>query len=78
MPDAQATDRATVDAVLRLDPALDHAQACGAAPLAGALLAARVHGLAPPAGLRNSGDTAGDRARGRLRGRGLRAQRCVG
>lgn len=61
---AQATDRATVDAVLRLDPALDHNQACGATPLAGALLAARAHGLAPRLlDLRNSGDTAGDRSR---------------
>ena len=61
---AQASDRATVDAVLRLDPALDHEQACGATPLAGALLAARAHGLAPrQLALCNSGDTAGDRAR---------------
>lgn len=61
---AQATDRASVDAVLRLDPALDHEQACGATPLAGALLAARAHGLAPRLlALCNSGDTAGDRSR---------------
>ena len=61
---AQAADRATIDAVLRLDPALDHEQACGATPLAGALLAARAHGLAPRLlALCNSGDTAGDRAR---------------
>ena len=61
---AQATDRDTVDRILRLDAALDHQQACGATPLAGALLAARSHGLTPQLlDLRNSGDTAGDRAR---------------
>jgi MEMO1 family protein len=61
---AQAKDRATVDRILRLDPALDHEQACGATPLAGALLAARAHGLgARLLDLRNSGDTAGDRSR---------------
>jgi MEMO1 family protein len=61
---AQAADRATVDRILRLDPALDHHQACGATPLAGALLAARAHGLsARLLDLRNSGDTAGDRSR---------------
>ena len=63
-PQAQTCDRATVDRILRLEPALDHAQACGATPLAGALLAARAHGLvARLLDLRNSGDTAGDRAR---------------
>jgi AmmeMemoRadiSam system protein B/AmmeMemoRadiSam system protein A len=61
---ARAADRATIDQVLRLDPALDHEQACGATPLSGALLAARTHGLQPRLlDLRNSGDTAGDRAR---------------
>lgn len=61
---AQAVDRDTVETILRLDPALEHEQACGATPLAGALLAARAHGLAPRLlDLRNSGDTAGDRAR---------------
>ena len=61
---AQAKDRATIDRILRLDPALDHEQACGATPLAGALLAARAHGLgARLLDLRNSGDTAGDRSR---------------
>jgi MEMO1 family protein len=62
--EARARDRATVERILRLDPALDHDQACGATPLAGALLAARAHGLAPRLlDLRNSGDTAGDRSR---------------
>lgn len=62
--EARARDRATVDRILRLDPALGHDQACGATPLAGALLAARSHGLAPRLlDLRSSGDTAGDRDR---------------
>ncbi len=61
---AQARDRDTVDHILRLDTALDHHQACGATPLAGALLTARAHGLsARLLDLRNSGDTAGDRSR---------------
>jgi AmmeMemoRadiSam system protein B/AmmeMemoRadiSam system protein A len=61
---ARAVDRDTVETILRLDPALAQEQACGATPLAGALLAARAHGLAPRLlDLRNSGDTAGDRAR---------------
>lgn len=62
--EARAADRATVDAILRLVPGIDHAAACGATPLGGALLAARAHGLAPRLlDLRNSGDTAGDRSR---------------
>ncbi len=62
--EARARDRVTVERILRLDPALDHTQACGATPLSGALLAARAHGLAPRLlDLRNSGDTAGDRSR---------------
>jgi AmmeMemoRadiSam system protein B/AmmeMemoRadiSam system protein A len=61
---AQARDRDTVDHILQLDPVFDHQQACGATPLAGALLAARAHGLsAQLLDLRNSGDTAGDRSR---------------
>jgi AmmeMemoRadiSam system protein B/AmmeMemoRadiSam system protein A len=61
---AQTVDRATADAILRLDTAIAHDRACGATPLAGALLAARAHGLAPLLlDLRNSGDTAGDRSR---------------
>jgi hypothetical protein len=66
LPYAQArvVDRGTVDTILRLGPELDHHQACGAAPLSGALLAARTHALAPRLlDLRNSGDTAGDRSR---------------
>jgi len=61
---AQAVDRATAERIVRLDPQLDHDQACGATPLAGALVAARAHGLVPRLlDLRNSGDTAGDRSR---------------
>ncbi|MBI5719619.1 MAG: AmmeMemoRadiSam system protein B [Burkholderiales bacterium] len=61
---AQARDRATIERVLRLDPELHHHEACGATPLAGALLAARRHGLvARLLDLRNSGDTAGDTRR---------------
>jgi MEMO1 family protein len=61
---ACAHDRATVDAILRLDAEIDHDQACGATPLAGALLAARARDLVPRLlDLRNSGDTAGDRSR---------------
>lgn len=61
---AQAADRTTVERILALDPALHPEQACGAAPLAGALLAARARGLAASLlDLRNSGDTAGDRSR---------------
>ncbi len=52
------------DAILALNPQLDHEQACGATPINGLLLCARRHGLAPQLlDLRNSGDTAGDRAR---------------
>jgi acyl-coenzyme A thioesterase PaaI-like protein len=57
--EAGAKDRATVARILQLDPTLDHAQACGATPLSGALLAARAHGLVPRLlDLCNSGDTA--------------------
>ncbi|HET9821321.1 MAG TPA: AmmeMemoRadiSam system protein B [Burkholderiaceae bacterium] len=61
---ARQRDAATIARVLALDAALDHDEACGATPLAGALVAARRHGLAARLlDLRNSGDTAGDRAR---------------
>jgi AmmeMemoRadiSam system protein B len=61
---AQAADRATVQRVLKLDAGLGPHEACGAAAINGALLAARRHGLTPrPLDLRNSGDTAGDRDR---------------
>jgi len=61
---ARRTDRATIDRLLALDAQLDHAQACGATPINGLLLAARRRGLrAELLDLRNSGDTAGDRRR---------------
>jgi len=61
---AQAVDRETVHDMLQLQPILDHQQACGATPVNGLLLAARKHHLQPILlGLRNSGDTAGDKAR---------------
>ena len=61
---ARAVDAQTMQRILALDPALSHAQACGATPLSGALMAARAHGLAARRlDLRNSGDTAGDRTR---------------
>lgn len=66
LPYAEAAerDRGTIERVLRLDPALDHDQACGATPLAAAVLVARRKGLQPRLIERcNSGDTAGDRRR---------------
>jgi AmmeMemoRadiSam system protein B len=61
---AQAADQATAQRILALDAGLAPHEACGAAAINGALLAARRHGLAPRVlDLRNSGDTAGDRDR---------------
>ncbi len=61
---AKDRDRTTCVAVEALDPAaLRDGDACGAAPLKGLLIAARRRGLAVRTlDLRNSGDTAGDRA----------------
>ncbi len=57
-------DRATAADVLALSPRIDHEHACGATPVNGLLLCARRRGLrARLLDLRNSGDTAGDRAR---------------
>lgn len=62
--EARRIDRRTVDEVLALAAPLRHHEACGATPINGLLLAARRHGLTPHLlDLRNSGDTAGDRAR---------------
>jgi len=63
LPDAIArqVDGGTVDAILALNPHLNHEQACGATPVNGLLLAARKHGLHPVMlDVRNSSQTAGD------------------
>ncbi|HET6593620.1 MAG TPA: AmmeMemoRadiSam system protein B [Xanthomonadales bacterium] len=62
---ARERDRATCDAIEALDAAgIDAAQACGAAPLRGLLVAAGRRGLHPRTlDLRNSGDTSGSRGR---------------
>jgi len=63
-PRARATDEFTVETILRLQPNLDHHQACGATPINGLLLTAQARGLRPYLlDLRNSGDTAGDKSR---------------
>jgi len=57
---ARRIDGATVQAILGFDAGISHEQACGATPVAGALIAARRKGLAPRLlDYRNSGDTAG-------------------
>ena len=62
--EARAIDRGTARAILDFSTDIDHEQACGATPVAGMLLAAERHGLnAELLDLRNSGDTAGGRAR---------------
>jgi AmmeMemoRadiSam system protein B len=61
---ARQVDSATAQAILALRHDIDHEQACGATPVDGLLLTARRRGLkARLLDLRNSGDTAGDRAR---------------
>ena len=58
--EARRIDGATVRAILGFDSEISHEQACGATPVAGALIAARRRGLAPRLlDCRNSGDTAG-------------------
>jgi len=62
--EARAIDRSTAQAILACSAGIDHEQACGATPVAGLLLAARRHALnVELLDLRNSGDTAGGRAR---------------
>ena len=62
--DAQAADNATARAILDLRTDLNHLQACGATPVIGLNLLAQQRGLKPQLiDLRNSGDTAGDKAR---------------
>jgi len=57
---ARRIDGATVRAILGLDAGISHEQACGATPVAGALIAAKRLGLKPKLlDCRNSGDTAG-------------------
>jgi MEMO1 family protein len=59
---ARRLDGATVKSILGFDTGISHEQACGATPIAGALVAARRRGLSPELlDCRNSGDTAGDR-----------------
>ena len=62
---ATARDRATADAIARLDPeAFDHHGACGRTPLGGLLTLARRRDMRiEPLDIRNSGDTAGPRDR---------------
>ena len=61
---AQTRDHATVQRILHFASDLQGDEACGAAPLNGALRAAQRHGLTPRLlGLCNSGDSAGDRER---------------
>jgi len=61
---AQATDNATAQAILALRTDINHHQACGATPVTGLNLLAQQRGLKPELiDLRNSGDTAGDKAR---------------
>jgi len=58
--EARRIDGATVRAILGFDARISHAQACGATPVVGALIAAQRRGLAPRLlDCRNSGDTAG-------------------
>ena len=62
--EAQATDHATAQAILALSTSLNHQQACGATPVIGMNLLAQQRNLkAQLIDLRNSGDTAGDKAR---------------
>ena len=61
---ARRLDTATCDAIRELRADLDHDQACGGTPINGLLRVARRRHLTPHLlDLRNSGDTAGDRAR---------------
>jgi AmmeMemoRadiSam system protein B len=62
--EAQAADHATAQAILNLRTDINHHQACGATPVTGLNLLAQRRGLKPQLiDLRNSGDTAGDKAR---------------
>jgi len=61
---ASTVDQETCRAIIEGNATIAPDRACGAYPLNGLLLAAKAHGLRPHLlDLRNSGDTAGDRAR---------------
>jgi MEMO1 family protein len=61
---ACAIDSHTARSILSFDPHISHEQACGATPLAGALLVAQRRALrGSQLDLRNSGDTAGGKSR---------------
>lgn len=61
---AQHMDQGTVEQILRLEYPVAPDRACGASPLNGLLSCARKRGMKPRLiALRNSGDTAGDKAR---------------
>ncbi len=61
---ARKRDRETANAILALDARIGPDEACGAMPINGLLTVARRRGMAIELlDLRNSGDTAGDRAR---------------
>lgn len=61
---AQQLDRATADKILALDTDLNGQQACGCRPINGLLHLLKERGLGiEEVDVRNSGDTAGDRAR---------------
>jgi MEMO1 family protein len=62
--EARQIDEQTAERIVHLAPGLNHEQACGATPINGLLLSAQRRGLRPTLlDLRNSGDTAGDKAR---------------
>jgi len=62
--EAQTIDRTTAQAVVDLRTDINHQQACGATPVIGLNLLAQQRRLRPRLiDLRNSGDTAGDKAR---------------
>lgn len=59
---AQRVDSATAKSIIKLQPAIEHEQACGATPIGGLMIAAQHHQLTPHLlDLRNSGDTAGEK-----------------
>jgi len=61
---ARQKDEATTGSILHLQPLTEFEQACGALPINGLIEVAQRRGLKPTLlDLRNSGDTAGDRAR---------------